>query len=61
MATVYSQAFVVLAATGATQDSEGLFFPRAPPAYEVFPYTRNGVTGNLYAFAIPKDHKAART
>jgi hypothetical protein len=58
MATIYSHAYVVLAATGAAQDSQGLFFPRTPPKFEVFTHTRDGVTGTIYAFAIAKDHKA---
>jgi len=59
MAAVYSQAYVVLAATGAARDSEGLFFPRTPPTYEVFSHARQGVTGTVHAFPIPKDRRAA--
>jgi hypothetical protein len=59
MATIYSQAYLIIAATGATQDSQGLFFPRSPPVYEVFPLTRDGKTGNIHAFAIPKNSRAA--
>ncbi|KAF2687377.1 HET-domain-containing protein [Lentithecium fluviatile CBS 122367] len=59
MASIYSRAYVVLAATGAHQDSQGLFFSRTPPTYHSFEYIKDGIAGTIHTFAIPKNERAA--
>jgi hypothetical protein len=59
MASIYADAYLVIAATGTTNDHQGLFFSRTLPVYESFEYSKNGVTGTINAFAISKDGRAA--
>lgn len=59
MSAIYSQAYLVLAATGAEKPGQGLFFSRTPPAYETFTHTKKGTTGTVHAFAIRRDSRVA--
>lgn len=59
MASIYSTAYLVLAATGAEEDSQGLFLRRSPPQYETIEYFKDGVRGILHLFSIPLDFSAA--
>jgi hypothetical protein len=59
MASVYSNAYVVLSATGSPSSTSGLsvFSPDRPaPIYSPFEYTAtNGITGTLHAFSSSRE------
>ncbi|KAF1937613.1 HET-domain-containing protein, partial [Clathrospora elynae] len=58
MANIYSNACIMLSATGSEDDSEGLPFvssKRSPPIYETFECTTNGTVGNVHAFSILRE------
>ncbi len=47
--SIYENAYLTLAATGANGDSQGLFFPRKNTTYIPIPYeTHNGTSGDLW-------------
>jgi hypothetical protein len=54
MASVYSNAFLMLSATGSSMDADGLFTQRTTPSYQSFGYVHHNAKGTFYAFSISK-------
>ena len=54
MAAIYSNASVMLGATGSSDGSGGLFTSRSPPVYEKFHYERDGNAGIMQLFPVPR-------
>ncbi|KAF2016195.1 HET-domain-containing protein [Aaosphaeria arxii CBS 175.79] len=59
MAQIYTNAYLVLAATGSSSDSAGFFIERSPPEYTNFEYTWNGTKGTIYASLTSSDDSAS--
>ena len=54
MASIYANAYLVLAATGSEGDSYGMFNQRLPPEYVSIDYlTKDGLYGIVQSFLIP--------
>lgn len=59
MASIYANAYLVLAATGSEGDSYGLFNQRLPPSYVSIDYlTTDGLHGIVRSFLIPPEAAA---
>lgn len=60
--SVYSNAYVTISATGATDALGGLFVSRPEPKYVPIPYkTQNGTSGTALAFILPLTKEVIRS
>jgi hypothetical protein len=54
VASIYSNAFIMLSATGSLNDAEGLPMRRTAPSYQSFNYVHQNVHGIIFASSISK-------